>query len=663
MDFFQAQDNAIRKTKQLVFYYAVAVVLIIISVYMAVTAGYFLYEYLLQPEATRSALNFRTPVWDVSRFFVVLVGVLLLVGLGSLFKTLSLRGGGAVVATSLGGEKVDRSTREPRRRQLLNVVEEMAIASGVPVPEVYILTQEASINAFAAGWSKDDAVIAVSAGALEHLNRDELQGVVAHEYSHVLFGDCRLNIRLMGVLYGIMMLTIFGQMMRVLLRGGSSRGGRGVIIVGSGRRRSGNGKGGGGAIILVVIVVIILITIIGFIGTFFGRLIQAAISRQREYLADAAAVQFTRNPEGISGALKRIVQHPDRSVLLHPKAGEAAHMFFSDGIERSLSSAMATHPPLKERILKIQPSWDGSYPKLRKSRIVEEPRAGKVVKEKDTGRKMIEGMAVIGAIGTISQENLSKAQQITSAIPDNLDTSMREPEGARLCLYALVIADHPDDDEKQMALVQEALSEDEYNDLQAIHVQIEALSLEERVGILELASSTLVQSSKSGHEDFHELVNKLINVDGEVSFYEFCLKRILLERLNRGSPTPAADSSVNYMQLNPEVAWAIGSLLSVIARESSDVESAPGIVEKSVRSLYLLNGKVTYQGPESGGMEKLNEALDILRHSAFAIRAQALKAIVACIQEDGQLSPKEAVFLRMVSLSFDCPMPPVSFID
>ena len=218
MDFFQAQDNAIRKTKRLVFFYAVAVVCIVVAVYLAVTVGVFTYHSLMRPEGAAYAVMDRVELVDAGRIAWTAIAVVLLVGLGSIYKTLALRGGGAAVATSLGGERVDRSTRDHKRKQLLNVVEDMAIASGVPVPEVYILNHEASINAFAAGWGMDDAVIAVSAGALDKLSRDELQGVVAHEYSHVLYGDCRLNIRLMGVLFGIMMLSIFGRIMGVVTR-------------------------------------------------------------------------------------------------------------------------------------------------------------------------------------------------------------------------------------------------------------------------------------------------------------------------------------------------------------------------------------------------------------------------------------------------------------
>lgn len=662
MDFFQAQDNALRNTKRLVFFYAVAVFLIVVAVYLAVTVGVFTYVGLTRPENASYAPIDRVDLIDASRLIWTLLGVVGVVGLGSLYKTLSLRSGGSAVATSLGGERVDRSTRDHKRRQLLNVVEEMAIASGVPVPEVYILNQEASINAFAAGWGRDDAVIAVSAGALETLSRDELQGVVAHEYSHVLHGDCRLNIRLMGVLFGIMMLSVFGRLMSGIFRGG------GFIYVGGGRRRSSGGggsrggKGNGGALIIAVIVVIILVTIIGYIGAFFGRLIQAAISRQREYLADAAAVQFTRNPDGIAGALKKIGGHVEHGVLHHPAAAEAAHMFFADGLKRGFSSALATHPPLDERIRQIQPGWDGKY-----ERSEPAPRTAPKTETKATasedgasaGRRMIEGMAVLGAIGTMSRENLATARQITSRIPASIDEATRDMADARKTITALVMADNTLDDEAQLKLVQSALEQEDAARVQELYDLVKDLPRDSRLAVLELATTTLAQASAPGREDFLSLLNNLIQVDEKLSLYEFCIRRILRERLTRGDREPSAETRVQYLQLKPVVANAVGHLLSVVAREASGTDKPEKLLEQALQPLYLLKGKVAYQSAEASPVGKLDHSLNILRTSAFAIRAQCLRAAVHCIQADGKLSPKEAELLRMLSLSLDCPAPPL----
>ena len=661
MDFFQAQDDAHRKTKRLVFYFLVAVLLIVLAVYFAVTAGFLAYHtWAYQNGSGYSALEW-VPLWDAKRFIITAAAVVLLIGTGSLFKVLALRGGGAVVAASLGGERVDRSTRDPARRQLLNVVEEMAIASGVPVPGVFVLVHEPAINAFAAGWGMDDAVIAVSAGALQRLSRDELQGVVAHEYSHILHGDCRLNIRLMGILFGIMMLTVFGRMIGSVLRGGGSdrRGGT-VIYAGGGRRRGSNGKGGGGALILAVILVIVLVTVIGYIGTFFGRLIQAAISRQREFLADASAVQFTRNPEGIAGALKRIAVEGEHGVMYHPKASEAAHMFFADGLKRSFSSALATHPLLSDRIRTIQPDWDGSFPKRRKRRSVmdgSEPKPSAGARQ-DSGKKMIEAMTILGAVGTMGAGSLSKGRALRDAIPVPLDIRMRQPEGARQVILALVIADNEADDARQMEILGESFAQGECAEVRECLSLIRGLSREVRLGVLELATTTLRQSALSERDFLIAMIDSLVRADERLSLYEFCVRRILRERL-RGQPASGAATAVSYMRLDPELALAVGNLLSVVAREASGTADPEDIFARALRGQYLLKDGVGYEKAEDGGIDALDLSLDRLNAAAYAIRAQCLRAVVACIQDDGCLTPEEAELVRAISLSLACPMPPL----
>jgi Zn-dependent protease with chaperone function len=267
------------------------------------------------------------------------------IGGGTLFRTAQLRKGGAAVADLLGGRRVDPMTQDPAERVLLNVVEEMSIAAGLPVPAVFVMDREGGINAFAAGHTVNDAAVAVTRGMLESLSRDELQGVVAHEFSHILNGDMRLNVRIMGLLFGILILTVVG---RGILRG-SMGGGR--------IRVSGSRRGGGGQVAIIGVALVVL----GYLGVLVGRLIQAAVSRQREFLADAAAVEFTRNPSGLAGALKRIGAASAGSRIQDHHAQEAGHLFFAPGLRAGLSGLTATHPPLAKRIQRIDPRWDGSF--------------------------------------------------------------------------------------------------------------------------------------------------------------------------------------------------------------------------------------------------------------------------------------------------------------
>lgn len=331
MDFFQQQDKARKNTKVLVVYFVVAVACIIASVYVAALLIFHTTGYGRAPDTPPPEFA----LWDLRLFSQVVLGTLGVVIVGSLYKTLALSKGGSAVAESLGGRLVPTEPGEPDERKLRNVVEEMAIAAGVPVPKIYVLPDEQGINAFAAGHTPEDAAIGVTRGCMSLLSRDELQGVIGHEFSHILNGDMRLNLRIMGIIFGIVCLSVIG---RVLIY---SRGGR--------------GRQGGAPLMFLGLALIV----IGGIGLLFGRLIQAALSRQREFLADASSVQFTRNPAGLSGALQKIGGAGSR--IGSPHAGEASHLFFGNGLAKPLLGAFATHPPLDERIRAIDPAWDGKF--------------------------------------------------------------------------------------------------------------------------------------------------------------------------------------------------------------------------------------------------------------------------------------------------------------
>lgn len=340
-DFFDRQDVARRNTTRLVILFVLAVLAIMASVdlLLAATMGY------LARDPRTGAIDW-TLAADPQLLGLAVVGTLILVGGGSLYKTAQLRGGGRIVAEQLGGRRLNPDSRVPAERQLLNVVEEMAIASGSPAPPVYLLDQEDGINAFAAGFTPADAVIGVTRGAAERLTRDELQGVIAHEFSHIFNGDMRLNIRLIGLLHGILIIGLLGYFIL-----------RMTAFSGRGRRS----KQGSSALPLLALGAGLMA--VGFFGTFFGNLIKAAVSRQREFLADASAVQFTRQPEGLAGALKKIGGAATGSTIQSPNAPEASHMFFGRATS-GFSALFSTHPPLAARIRVIEPAWDGTFPTM-----------------------------------------------------------------------------------------------------------------------------------------------------------------------------------------------------------------------------------------------------------------------------------------------------------
>ena len=344
MDFFERQRQAKKKTGVLVFIFCVAVLLISLLNFLIIAAVI----PLAGIERNKGELDFSTLQDPMLALWVVL-GTFVIICLAGLFRKSQLSGGGSSIASMMGGRLVNMASTDPDEQKLMNVVEEMAIASSVPMPEVYVMHGEKGINAFAAGSTVDDAVIGVTDGCMRRLQRDELQGVIAHEFSHILNQDMRLNFHLVAVVFGLLVLALLGRLMMEI--GFNS----------SGRRSS---KEGGGAGILIGISGAAIMAS-GYLGVLMGNLIKSAVSRQREYLADSSAVQFTRNPEGLSGALKKIGALSSGSRLVSPHADEASHMFFGNGMRQSWFSITSTHPPLLERILLLEPSFDGDYSEVK----------------------------------------------------------------------------------------------------------------------------------------------------------------------------------------------------------------------------------------------------------------------------------------------------------
>ena len=433
MDFFQCQDKARKKTKLLVFYFAIAVAALIVAVYFAslvIFTG-------AQAHYHRYGEEAQFALWNPQLFLSVAVGVLVVVFIGSTYKTMALAQGGSVVSEMMGGRLVKPNSNDPDERKLLNIVEEMAIASGVPMPQVYVMDEEDGINAFAAGHKPGDATITVTRGCMKLLSRDELQGVIGHEFSHLLNGDMRLNLRLMGIIFGILCLAIIGRVLLQTARGGGrSRGQNPLPILG------------------------LVLLLVGYIGVFFGRLIQAAVSRQREFLADASSVQFTRNPGGITGALKKIGGLGETgSRLGHAHAEELSHMFFGNGVSEPFIGLLETHPPLAERIRVFDPNFDGQFPVVRYDGRDQPPEGiskpkrppmpnlfgtvlgGAILASGDEGKPpVIRPHSVLPNLGNPTPLHLKYAEQLRDSLPDSVKAAAREPLDAVALIYAMLLS-------------------------------------------------------------------------------------------------------------------------------------------------------------------------------------------------------------------------------
>lgn len=635
MNFFEHQDDARKKTSQLVLLFALAVLTLIIMATLLV-AGVVAYATAdpVQGFTLQSLFTQMTP----RMFALVSLVVITIVGGGSAFKLAQLSGGGKVIATMLGGVRINPNTKDPDERKLLNVVEEMAIASGTPVPPVYLMSDK-NINAFAAGFNLNDAVIGVTRGCIEQLNRDELQGVIAHEFSHIVHGDMRINIRLMGILHGILVIGLIGYHLLDKMRF-------------AGRSSSSSKNNGLGAIVALALGLIV----IGFGGVFFGNLIKSAISRQREYLADASAVQFTRNPEGIANALKRIGGFPSGAILHGPHVGEASHMFFGEAVR----SIFATHPPLAERITRIEPQWNGQFlPMKTASEIKGKEKPKPQTSPRDKLDKVV-GAATVAAvvdqalaqIGNPGPEQIEEARQTLNDMPDLWQSQARDKLGARAVIYALLLDSEAAVREHQLQHLRNLDP-----DTLAIATELAASCPEvaQRLPLVDIALPQLGNMELTQYETFMDLVDALIRADKRISLFEWSLFAILKHYLAPlyGKLKPPQSK---YRELD-DVKRACQLLFSTLAvagntglQRASAFQAA---VEKAdMGGLHLLPVEELGIGKLSGALEELNKLYPLAK-------PKLLKACVACICADGEITPTESELIRAIADTLDCPMPPI----
>jgi Zn-dependent protease with chaperone function len=672
MDFFEAQGRARSLSRRLVLLYGLAVALIIVGVYLTLAVA------LQLTAAEQGAELGSAGLFDPTLFAIVAGGMLLVIGGGSAFRTAQLRRGGPAVAELLGGRRVDPGSTDLLERRLLNVVEEMAIASGIPVPAVYVLDGEPGINAFAAGHTIHDAAVAITRGGLETLSRDELQGVMAHEFSHILNGDMRLNVRLMGVLFGILILTVIG---RGIVRGG--------YYSGAGRRSRGGKNGGGGQIVLVGIALIIL----GYLGVFFGRLIQAAVSRQREFLADAAAVQFTRNPLGISGALRKIGGGAAGSKLENHHAQEAGHLFFSEGVRSAFSRTMATHPPLDVRIKRVDPSWDGTFIEpepVNMARLRAEEREGATRggagggPAASKGRKgsgmpfplpfpvpgfpggsrggseMLAG-AVLAA-GTLGAGHLAHARTILGSIPDGVRSATRDPEGAVAVVVALLLAEDGPLRARQDEIVERVLGAETLSRAAELRTPLAEAGPAARLPLLELCLPALRSLDERRAEALRDAVGPLTLADGEVHVFDFALFH-LLRRALPGGPDAASSSRVGpgLGRRKTEAETLLSALAWAGAREEEGAEAAFRAGASSFGPGAA--GALALQPMAGLDLERVDAALTRLETLPPKDRRTLLAALERTVRADRAVTVEELELLRAVAEALDVPMPPLAVAD
>lgn len=649
-NFFEQQDHARRESRKLLILFGLAVtaIVVVVNITLAVAWQY--------------AMRGHGPVRYPQGFFVITtLGVLLFIGLGTLYQIFQLRDGGDAVAEMAGGRLVSPDSTDLHERRLLNVVEEMALASGIACPNVYILDEEDGINAFAAGFQQNQAVVAVTRGTLERLNRDELQGVVGHEFSHILNGDMRMNIQLIGVLFGIQMLALFG---RELFEWGARF---------SGGSRSKDDKGP--SLGMIMLVVGIVLFVVGYVGIFFGRLIQSAISRQREFLADASAVQFTRNPQGIGGALQKIgglsVETGCGSAIQSSKAEQLSHMFLGAARPSFLSGMFATHPPLEERLRRVY----GKDVQFVQADVLDDDEFGN---EGNTQSSLSSQFSSFSG-GSASQQAFTAAQsgvhgdegfghhagnpaqaadnshllQSGLAMPDDARVLAREPQSATLLVCAMVCdqSQTAQAQQQQQQILRAGLA-----DAAALQAALRAaagITALQRLPLLDLAMPALKRLPENTRQQLLSVVAALIQADGRVSETEFVLQAILEQRLN---PQAARAVKVRYADLVP-LRKEVALVLSLVPQ--GDAATRQQMFMQGAASLRNLQLQATdWTNPDQLDYQAVRAALAQLNQLAPLAKPMLIRGMLQIAQAQNSLSSARThELLRSVCAAIDMPVP------
>lgn len=628
MNFFEAQERARKSSRLLVWWFILSVLGVITVMYFfaIIFTGYV----GLSSEATSIVALIRSGDWwdpNVLLWVAITVGGTILVG--SWYKLSELSAGGKVVARSLGGRAVEPTTTDLPERRLLNVVEEMAIASGVPVPEVWIMDEEGGINAFAAGTDPSNAVIGVTRGTLDRLTRSELQGVVAHEFSHILNGDMKLNMRLMGWIFGLVMLSMLGRMMLESLR--FLRGSR-------------DGKGGG--IVIAIVLAGLAVWLVGSIGVLFARMLQSAISRQREYLADASAVQFTRDPEGIAGALKKIGGFARHGAISTPKAMEARHMFFAGS---GLSTLLATHPPLAKRILAIDPNWKGEMLKGKADAVTAAEFTGAIGFSPPWTQASAHDR--VASLGESARLDRKVGAAIRGELRAGKVTSFSKQEAQVILLGLLVAADA---DGKSLG--ETILKAHDFNGEMIAQVigwstELRDYDATKKLALVDLSLSWLRKMSKPEARVFVAASKALIAADGEVNLFEFMLQKVIERHVEIGlglKPVPAIKYR-NLESLEREVAGLVSQFSALAGTSGASVKAAKEYREHTGREL-----------PEiAAGLDFVAQALVEMDAATPLVKQQILRLCGLVATEDGVVGDNEQELLRATAEAIGAPIPPL----
>lgn len=636
MDFFSQQDQARRSTKMLVVLFLAAVLLLIAITNFLVVVTLFLFDGQLAgnhqayPQDIRNIADYFS--WQqFGKITLIVSGVIVS---AMVYKWMQISGGGKRIAEQLGGKRIDPNTGDPRQRLVLNVVEEMALASGMPVPAVYLLADEIGINAFAAGSTPADAVIGVTRGCIDQFNREQLQGVIAHEFSHILNGDMRLNIRLIAILHGIVFIGLIG---RVIIRTGS----------GYGRHRSFSSRRRGDGQLAIFGFALV---VIGWLGQFFGSWIKAAVSRQREFLADASAVQFTRNPQGIADALKIIGGYQASTTIDTANAESVSHLFFGQAINQFLTF-FATHPPLDQRIQRIEPRWNGKF--IARKVTPQKPDNDNQTKT-DKDQQFAAAMTAAGvAVGAIAVE--ANATN-TTAITPTIVSQAHEPFGAIAIVYSLLLSTDEAIQKKQLEYIQ--LTKIKGLAIQTLQLQSDtaALATSLRLPLIELVLPALKCMSEPQYKVFTKTLLLLIRADQQFELFEWCLYQLVRHYLDAEFGKSRAGRTI-YKKV-ADVADDYQLVLSMLVHfghtDAPEMEKAFARGANTAGA-YLIN----LLDKEQCTLDNFVSAVNKLSNCFPLLKPKLLKGLAEAARHDDIISDTERELITAIAAVMDAPIPRV----
>ena len=654
MDFFEHQDRARSATRRLYFYYFLAVLFVIVALNVCLIGLFATLPELAEPDTSGSPSYAPLTAEDLTGAAAVITGISsLLIFSGAGIRSSQLRSlNGGQVAESLGGRLVAANTRDRKERQLLNIVEEMSIASRVPVPKVYILDNEKSINAFASGWNTNDAAIAVTRGSLDYFTRDELQGVIGHEFSHILNGDMTVDMRMIGLLFGLELIFLAGYFLfRVMLEffSNSNR---------SSSRDDDSDSGKGLAVLLVLLLIGLIIMVIGYIGKIAANVIRMAVSRQKEYLADASAVQFTRNPEGIGYALIKIGQINSNNPITNPNASSCGHFFFAS---INMSNLLDSHPPLEERIKRILPQYDGRVPQS-VLRDLKDPPGLRITEEEEKPRKKKNPLDEVrerlpeqmrhthipglgwGVLGGMANDWTVQSPDESESINDLI----HDPYSVHGVVYALLMDATPEIQNVQWDVLRRNQNEYMLKLVDRLIPRVKSLTCADRVRIAELSVSALRQMSYEQYQTFRANIIALTEADKKIDLFEFALRMILTGRLDVAFGLKK--NVVKYddpANLSVEFSLALGYLAWQGADNEQDANNAFQTAAK------LANLKISLLEKSVCSMNAFANSLIKIQNASPSVQELFFRAFVACINYDGKITPKEEDLVNVIAASLN----------